>query len=309
MRSVCRGVWLLLALLACAPAARAQSNAPAPATTEQERREEFRAAWAVARAAAIPAPARIALLGQAHLNLPPDTAFIPPDPATRLLRSWGNRVAKPPAGLIVGRRDEDRWAEIVRFVGDGYIKDDDALHWNANALLDGLRRGTEAANPDRRTRGFPELEVVGWIAPPSYDATTHRLISSVAVRNKGTVASDAEGVNFFTYALGRDGYFSFDLLTSRANVEHDRAAAAPVADGLAFDDGHRYADFKPGTDHVAAYGLAALIGVVAVKKLGLLALAGAFALKFAKLGVVAAAVLGGVATRLFRRDRSGGGTA
>ena len=52
---------------------------------------------------------------------------------------------------------------------------------------------------------------------------------------------------------------------------------------------------------MAEYGLLALIGVVAAKKLGLLALAAAFALKFAKVGILA--VGGGLLAvkRLFRR--------
>jgi uncharacterized membrane-anchored protein len=69
------------------------------------------------------------------------------------------------------------------------------------------------------------------------------------------------------------------------------------------DDLHtgRAIDQRRTTDHVAAYGLAALIGVVAVKKPGLLALIGVFALKFAKLGAVAIAGLGALGTKLFKR--------
>lgn len=110
-----------------------------------------------------------------------------------------------------------------------------------------------------------------------------------------------QGVNYDTYALGRDGYFSLDMLTDQAHVEHDKIAAASVLAGLDYDAGHRYTDFNASTDHVAAYGLAALIGVVAVKKLGLLALIGVFALKFAKLGAVAIAALGALGTKLFKR--------
>ena len=43
-----------------------------------------------------------------------------------------------------------------------------------------------------------------------------------------------------------------------------------------FNDGKRYTDFDSSTDKVAAYGLAALVAGVAAKKLGLLAIAGAF---------------------------------
>jgi len=48
-------------------------------------------------------------------------------------------------------------------------------------------------------------------------------------------------------------------------------------------------------------GLAGLIGVVAAKKIGIIALVGAFLLKFAKVGALAVLGLGVAAKRLFRR--------
>ncbi len=232
-------------------------------------------------------------------------AFVPAAQAARILRAWGNKVDSDPVGLIAGGQGDAAWTMIVRFVKDGYIKDDDARDWNADDLLKSLRDGTEAANEDRRARGFPELDVVGWIAPPAYDAGTHRLVSSLAVREKATPDSQVQSVNYFTYALGRNGYFSFDLLSDRNKIASDQMAAAPALDGLGYDEGHRYSDFVASSDHVAAYGLAALVGVVAAKKLGLLALAGLFAMKFAKIGVVALAAAGGIFARVFRRKGRG----
>ena len=46
-----------------------------------------------------------------------------------------------------------------------------------------------------------------------------------------------------------------------------------------FNQGKRYGDFDSTTDKVAAYGLAALVAGVVVKKLGLLALLAATAVK------------------------------
>jgi uncharacterized membrane-anchored protein len=57
------------------------------------------------------------------------------------------------------------------------------------------------------------------------------------------------------------------------------------------------------TDQVAAYGLAALVGGVAAKKLGYLALALAFLAKFAKVAILAVAGLGAVTSRWFKRGR------
>jgi uncharacterized membrane-anchored protein len=276
---------------------RAQSSAG----SEEARKQERIAAWQAAVAAATTGPATLPLLDEAHLRLPADMIFVPPVAASRLLRAWGNKITVDPVGLVVGVRNEDEWAIVLRFVKDGYIKDDDAKDWDANELLNNIREGTEETNKDRVSRGFPELEIVGWIAPPRYDASTHRLVSSLAQRVKDAPADAVQGVNYDTYALGRDGYFTLDMLTNQTHVEHDKVAAAAVLAGLDYDSGHRYTDFNASTDHVAAYGLAALIGVVAVKKLGLLALAGVFALKFAKLGAIAVAGLSVLGMKLFRR--------
>ena len=76
---------------------------------------------------------------------------------------------------------------------------------------------------------------------------------------------------------------------------------------MQFKPGKTYADYQPGTDKLAEYGLAALIGGIAVKKLGLLALAAGFFIKFAKL-IAVGVVAGGALLRKFfggRKNDSG----
>jgi uncharacterized membrane-anchored protein len=68
---------------------------------------------------------------------------------------------------------------------------------------------------------------------------------------------------------------------------------------LNFNDGKRYADFNESTDHVAEYGLAALVLGVGAKKLGLLAMAGVFLAKFAKVGFLALLGMGALARKFF----------
>ncbi|MFC5324528.1 DUF2167 domain-containing protein [Bradyrhizobium oligotrophicum] len=79
---------------------------------------------------------------------------------------------------------------------------------------------------------------------------------------------------------------------------------------LAYNAGKRYEDFSASTDRIAEYGLLALVGGVAAKKLGLLALAGAFVLKFAKIIIFAVVGFGAAVMNFFRRkprnDNAGG---
>jgi uncharacterized membrane-anchored protein len=69
-----------------------------------------------------------------------------------------------------------------------------------------------------------------------------------------------------------------------------------------YNPGKRYEDFVASTDHVAEYGIAALVAGVAAKKLGLLAVIGVFFAKFAKIILIGAAALGGAVVKLFRRS-------
>lgn len=261
-----------------------------------------RAAMADAEKAARAGPADIALADQAVLHLPAGHQFVPQPQAGKLLNAMGNPGQDPRLqGLIFPSGDGGGWFMTVRFEAAGYVKDDDAKEWNADDLLKTYREGTEAANAERVKLGAPALEIIGWAEKPVYDATTHRLVWAMSSREKGAPADAAQGVNYNTYALGREGYFSLNLVTALNDLPRHKPAAATLLAALDYKDGKRYADFDAKTDHVAEYGLAALVVGVAAKKLGLIALGVAFFAKFAKLIVLGLALLGGGALKLFKR--------
>jgi uncharacterized membrane-anchored protein len=187
------------------------------------------------------------------------------------------------------------------------VQDDEAKDWNADELLQNLKDGTEAGNEERRSRGIPEFVVTGWVEKPAYEAATHRLVWSAALRDKnpaGPGGGNAEGVNYNTYQLGREGYMSMNLVTDLAAVEQQKPFARQLLAGLEFNQGKRYADFDSSTDKVAAYGLAALVGGIAAKKIGLLATLGIFLAKFWKLGALAVIGLGAGARKFFRKKET-----
>ncbi len=269
--------------------------------TEQDRIAERRAAWQAAERAATRGPATVALRDQAKLDVPAGAVFIPQAEATRLSRALGNHPGPSMVGIVTTLSDADEWMVIVTWTPEGYVRDDEAKDLDPAAILKSLEEGTAEGNEDRAARGFPLLVLTGWIQPPQYDAAAHQLAWSLGVREKDGPADAGTTVNFNTRALGRGGYLSLNLITGEDAIAKDRAVAATLLAGLRFDEGKRYADFNEGTDHVAEYGLAALIGVVVAKKLGFLALAGVFLLKFAKVGLLAVAGVGVALKRLFRR--------
>lgn len=241
----------------------------------------------------------ITLRDQAILNLPAGYGYVPTAPARSLLEAMGNRVGDDLIGMVVPvGENAANWFMVVSYEAAGYIKDDDAKDWDADELLSSLKEGTEAANEDRRAQGIPEMEIVGWVEKPTYQASSQRLVWSLESRDKGQPDSPDNGINYNTLLLGREGYVSMNLVTDKQAVEGLKPVARNLLSSLSFNNGKRYADFNPDTDHVAEYGLAALVAGVAAKKLGFFALAAAFFAKFAKVlvigGIAAIAGLGKV---------------
>jgi len=152
--------------------------------------------------------------------------------------------------------------------------------------------------------GGRALEITGWAQEPTYAADTHRLVWAMKSREVGAPANEPQGVNYNTYALGREGYMSLNLVTGLDDLPKYKGEAQQLLGALEFNDGKRYADFNSSTDKVAEYGLAALVLGVGAKKLGLLAVIGAFLLKFAKIILLAVVGFGGAIMKLFGRKKS-----
>jgi uncharacterized membrane-anchored protein len=287
-----------LVLLVLSLSVSAQTAPP----SEAARQAELKAAWQAAGKAGTAGPGNITLIDQATLNLSAARFFVPKTEGMRVLRALGNLPDEATfVGLVLSTRQDDEWMVVIRYIKEGYIKDDDAKNWNADELLKNISEGVEQTNQNRVARGFPEMEVVGWIEPPAYDADTHRLVWSLLGKDKGQPDDTPRNVNYNTYALGRDGYFSLNLLSNSQRIETDKAVARELLADLQYSPGKRYEDFSATTDRVAQYGLMALVGGAVAKKLGLFALLGAMALKFAKVIFVAVLAFGAGIMKYFRR--------
>jgi uncharacterized membrane-anchored protein len=288
------------ALRWCTAVAMAVFAAAAPAQTA-DLQAEMKAASEAARRTQVAGPAEIKLRDQAVFKLPEGYVWVPEPAAGQLMRAMGNHPGSRQMGLVFPAGDAN-WLVVAEYEPSGYIKDDDARDWKVDDLFNSLKEGTEAANKERSQRGFPELEVVGWVQKPSYDSQAHQLVWSMSARSKGAPEGEGASINYNTYALGREGYISLNLVTDLKDIEQNKAHAGALLAALNFSDGKRYADFNPSTDHVAEYGLAALVGGVAAKKLGLFAVLAAFFAKFAKVILLGGiAVLAGVGKLLGRR--------
>lgn len=283
--------------LACAFGA-----AAAPLTKAEQTR-----LWDDVARVAVKGPADVALLDEAVLHVPAGEIFVPQPQADRLLELFGNPGSHPDMpGLILPRDPKATWFMPVRFQASGFIKDDDARTWNADEMLGSLQVGTEEQNRERRKAGVPEMEAVGWTDSPHYDPATHRLAWALSSRVAGARDDAPRMVNYNTYALGRDGYFTLNLVTTLADLPALKPVAEAQLAALEYNAGKRYEDFDARTDRVAAQGLTALVVGLVRPQSGLLPNARALSAPMLQALLLVAAVLAaaGVALLVRRRRRA-----
>jgi uncharacterized membrane-anchored protein len=285
------------AILLIAGISSAAAQDASPANNEIER------TYVAAIKAATHGPADVPLRDLAAIRLTDPYSFIPATEGAAFMRALGNSTGENFYGLIVSKQQDQYWFATIDYVDSGHLKDDDARSWNADELLQNIKDGTEAGNKDRAERGFPALDVVGWVEKPAYDESTHRLVWSILAKERGG-ASQGATINYNTYALGRQGYFELNLVTSENTIAQDKKHAGAILAGLDYQPGQRYGDFNAATDRVAEYGLAALIGGFAAKKLGLLAMIGVVFVKFWKFILIGLAIAGGGLFNVLRRKKT-----
>ena len=234
--------------------------------------DEQRKVWDDVAKAALKGPVDVPLLDEAVLHVPAGEVFVPQPQADRLLNLFGNPGANPEMpGLLLPRDPKARWYMPVRFHKAGYIKDDDARTWDADEMLHSLRTGTDEQNRDREKAGMPGMEVEGWSEPPRYDAVRQRLVWALTSHETGAKPDAPRTVNYNAFALGRDGYFSMNLVAAFDDLPALRPVAEKQLAALDYNAGKRYADFDARTDHVAAFGLSGLVVEVASTQIGFMA--------------------------------------
>src|SRR4051812_33775929 len=295
-----------LGLVMAVPAGAQQDPAPSP--QQQAQAQKLKAILESLH----PVSGDVALPGaSATLHLGKDYYYLPPDEARKVLvDGWGNPpgVAQNVLGIVfpTGKTFlDDTWGAAITYEGSGYVTDKDAKTADYDALLTQLQSGEDEINAKRKQEGYPAQHLVGWAQPPSYDAASH---SVVWAQNIAFDGQDDNSLNYDVRLLGRKGVLSLNMITTMSKLDETRRDAEQLARSADFTPGARYADFKEGDDK-AGYGIAGLVaaglGVVAVKKLGLLAILLVFLKKGLVLIVAAFAAWGARFRKLFGFGKKG----
>jgi uncharacterized membrane-anchored protein len=243
--------------------------------------------------------------GLATLNVPESFRFLGPEDASRLLvEGWGNPPGEPPLGMLVPSDvspfSEEGWGVVITFQEDGYVKDDDAASIDYDELLRQMQADTREENEARTEAGYPPVELIGWAEPPHYDQAAHKLYWAKELRFGN---APEHTLNYNIRVLGRRGVLVLNAVSAMSQLPSVRSDMQSVLAFVEFNEGHRYADFVPGMDKVAAYGIAGLIAGKVALKAGFfkVLLAGILAVK--KLVVAGVVALGAIIARLFARKK------
>ncbi len=119
--------------------------------------------------------------GLAQLTVPPEFNFLnAADTETVLVKLWGNPPQeKKSLGMLIPAGmtplSSICWVVTIDYDEDGYVKDNDAGKINYDDLLKQMQKSVEESNKIRREKGYPTAELLGWAAPPHYDAAAHKL--------------------------------------------------------------------------------------------------------------------------------------
>lgn len=241
----------------------------------------------------------------ATLHVPDDFYFLNAEDAeTVLVDIWGNPPGQDVLGMLFPAQysplDFESWAVTVDYVADGWVSDDDAADIDYDELLEEMQDDIRDANPEREAAGYGSIELLGWAEAPRYDATSKKLYWAKELRFDG---SDETTLNYEIRALGRRGILTMTFIAAGSQLAEINASRESVLAMAEFNDGHRYLDFDPDIDEVAAYGLGALVAGKLAAKSGLLAAGLLLVKKFGVFLLIGLAAFGRKLKGLFTTDK------
>ncbi len=211
--------------------------------------------------------------GVATVQVPETFYYLSPLDAQKVLvEVWGNPPSAPPLGMLFPAEatpfDNNGWGVTIEFSEEGYVSDADATDINYDELLESMQKDTDEESRYRVKQGYEGIALVGWAEPPRYDSVAKKLHWAKELRF-GTSADHV--LNYNVRVLGRKGVLSLNFIADMKQLSDIDSNLATVMGMVDFAEGHRYRDFDPSIDKVAAYGIGALIAGKVLAKAGLLA--------------------------------------
>jgi len=241
--------------------------------------------------------------GIATLDLPANFRYLSPEDSEKLLvEGWGNPPGNETLGMIIPAEtnplSDAGWGVVITYTEDGHIKDEDADKIDYKELLEDMKKESEEANKERVKQGYSAMHLVGWAEPPSYDKSARKLLWAKEY------SGDKQSVNSLNYnirVLGRKGVLVLNAVAGMNQISQIKNEMPSILAVTEFTKGNRYEDFDSKTDHMAEYGLAALVAGGVAAKMGLFAKLGVLLLAFKKFIVIGVVAIGAFLKKLFSK--------
>ncbi len=233
-----------------------------------------------------------------ELNLPENLRFLDSQDGQKVLTQlWGNPESPDVLGVIFpvdcSPSQLNCWGAVLTYESDGHIDDEDAADIDYNDLLEDMQESAKETNKERVKLGYETIEIKGWAVPPYYDSATKKLHWAKEISFMG---SNENTLNYNLRILGREGVFVLNVVSGMSQLAAVQEAVSELTDITHFTEGNLYSDYNSATDHLAEYGIAALIGGKLLAKGGLLK--GLIALLIAGKKFI---IVGGIAIAAFFR--------
>ncbi len=243
---------------------------------------------------------------KATLNISSSHYFLGAEDARAVLEdAWGNPPDETVLGMIfpagASPLDYSTWGATVQFSGDGYVSDEDANEIDYAEMMQDLKKSQSDDNKWRAKNGYDPIEMIGWAETPTYNPETHKLYWAKEMKFG---EQDVNTLNYDIRVLGRNGALVIGFIATMDELSQIRQSMPSVLQMAQFDTGSTYAEYQPGVDKKAAYGIAGLVGGAAIaQKTGLLAALLIFGKKFMVVIFVGLAAAAGAVKRFFMGGR------
>ena len=241
----------------------------------------------------------------AVMNLPGDFRYLDSKQSKTVIEDlWGNPKGSADGvlGMIFPSKmnpvADDSWGIVITYEDSGFVKDDDADKIDYEELLSTMKEEIKDSNSERKKAGYGSIELVGWATPPHYDKASHKLFWAKELKFEG---NNENTLNYNFRILGRKGVLVLNAVSGMKQLKDIESKSAPLLASVNFSDGNRYAEYVPGKDRVAEFGIAALIagGAAAAAKTGLLKSLWVGILAFKKFIILGLIAAGGFVKKFF----------
>ncbi len=205
---------------------------------------------------------QVALLdGKLLLEIPAGFKFLDQAQSEYVLHDlWANPKALRTLGMLFPEdqepTDPSSWAFNLNYEEIGYLDDQLEAELAVDQLLERMQNSVAKANLYREEKGYPALNLLGWVAPPRYDS--ERKVLSWAKKIQFG-AEQSPTLNYDIRLLGREGVLSLHAIAPLDYLERVKKYIPAVIQSVSFTKGNRYEDFDPQVDVRSHYRLADLI--------------------------------------------------